>query len=82
MNDIVHLKDTIKERPPSNKTQALTKSMSICTFGYLVHQINSLKVVLILKENFQKIKLFTGKTPFFVIGPFYTPHSICLNIGF
>ena len=26
--------------------------------------------------------LVCGKTPFFVIGQFYTPHSVCLNIGF
>ena len=32
---------------------------------------------------FEKGKyLVTGKTPFFVIGPFCTPHAICLNIGF
>ena len=24
----------------------------------------------------------TGKTPFFVVRPFCTHHSICLNIGF
>ena len=24
-------------------------------------------------------KKYTGKTPFFVIGPFCTPHSICLK---
>ena len=34
------------------------------------------------KQNFQKNKVVTGKTPFFVIGPFCTHHSICLNIGF
>ena len=27
-------------------------------------------------------RIVTGKTPFFVIGPFCTHHSICLNIGF
>ena len=31
---------------------------------------------------FIKIKVVTGKTPFFVTGAFCTPHSICLNIGF
>ena len=36
-----------------------------------------------MKQNYQKKnKVVTGKTPFFVIGPFCTPHSICLNIGF
>ena len=27
-------------------------------------------------------KVVIGKTLFFVIGPFCTPHSICLKIGF
>ena len=30
----------------------------------------------------KKNKVATGKTVFFVIGPFCNPHSICLNIGF
>ena len=33
-----------------------------------------------LKLNFQKINSF--KTPFFVIYQLFTPHSICLKIGF
>ena len=64
----------------------------IWTFGWLVNQINSL--VQLKTFNFkstqkvfnwnkiQKNKIVTGKTSFFVIGPFYTHHSICLNIGF
>ena len=35
-----------------------------------------------MKLNFHKKKVVTSKSPFFVIGPFLTPHSICLNIGF
>ena len=35
-----------------------------------------------LKQKFQKNKVVNGKTPFFVIGPFYSHHFICLNIGF
>ena len=31
---------------------------------------------------FKKNELVTGKAPFFVIGLFRTPHSVCLNIGF
>ena len=42
--------------------------------------INSLHEVLKLKQNFRKNK--AGKRPLFVIGPFYTPRSICLNIDF
>ena len=29
----------------------------------------------------KKKKIVTGKTPFFVIGLFCTPHSICLSIA-
>ena len=43
---------------------------------------DSLYEVLKLKQNFRKSKLVTGKTPFFVIDPFYTLNSIFLNIGF
>ena len=63
------------------KLQRLQK-VRIWAFGSLVHQINSLQEVLKLKQNFQKNKVVTGKTPFFVIGPFCSHHSICLNIGF
>ena len=51
-------------------------------FGSLVHQINSLQEVPKLKQNFQKNKVVTGETLFFVIVPFCTNHSICLNIDF
>ena len=30
----------------------------------------------------KKKKIVSGKTPFFVIGSFCMPDSICLNIGF
>ena len=36
----------------------------------MVHQINFLLEVLNLKQNLQKNKVVTGKTPFLVIGPF------------
>ena len=35
-----------------------------------------------MKQNFLKNKAVTGKTPFFVIGPFYTHHSNCIDNGF
>ena len=35
-----------------------------------------------MKRNFQKNKVVTGKTPFFVVGQFCTHHSISLNIDF
>ena len=49
----------------------------------MVHQINSIKEVLKLKQIFQKNKLATGKnSTLCVIGPFCGRYSICLNIGF
>ena len=62
------------------KLQRLHK-VRIWTFGMLIYQINYLYEVLKLKQNFQK-KVVTGETPLFLIGPFCTQHSICLNIGF
>ena len=41
-----------------------------------------IKSILKLKQNFRKNKLVFAKTLFFVIGPFCTPKSTCLNIGF
>ena len=41
------------------------------------------QTVLKLEQIFQKNKVVTReKTPLLVIGPFYSRHSICLNIGF
>ena len=35
-----------------------------------------------IQIKFSKKEVVSGKNPFFVTSPFYTPHSICLNIGF
>ena len=51
------------------KLQGLQK-VQIWAFGFLVQQINSLHEVLKLKQIFQKNKVVTGKTPFFLIGSF------------
>ena len=51
-------------------------------FRLLVQQINSTPEVLKLKQKIHKNKLVTGKTPFFVAGPFCTHHFICLRIDF
>ena len=75
------LKDTHREKAHSNKTSSLSK-VWIWIFGWLLRQINSLYEVLKMKQNFRKIKIVTGKTSFFVIGPFCIHHSTCLNIGF
>ena len=63
------------------KLQRLQK-VQIWVFRLLVHQIKFLYEVFKLKLNFQKNKVVTGKTLFFVIGSFCSHHSICLNIGF
>ena len=63
------------------KLQCLRKEQ-LWAFGLLVQQINSLIEDLKLKQNFQKNKVVTGKTPFFVTGPFCSHHFICLKIGF
>ena len=69
------------KKHPKIKLQRLRK-IQMLTFGSLVHQINSFQEVLKLEQIFQKNKVVTGKTPLFVIGPFCSRHSICLNIGF
>ena len=54
-------------------------------YGYLGHwYIKSVLYKRFLNWNkiSKKNKVVTGKTPFFLIGPFCTHHSICLNIGF
>ena len=74
------VKDTEKKHLQM-KLQRLRK-VWICTFGLLIHLINSFEESVTLKQNFQKNKVATGKTPAFVIGPFCTSHFICLSIGF
>ena len=61
----------------TNREKALIKlqrlkKVQIWAFRSLVHQ---------LKQNFQNNKVVTGETPFFVISPFCSHRSICLNIG-
>ena len=73
--------DTYREKAPSNKTPALTKSTNVGIWA-LVQQINSLQEVLRLKKKIQKNIAVTAKTLFFVIGPFCSYHFICLNISF
>ena len=80
-NESFQLRILTGKKHPKIKLQRLQK-IRIWTFGSLVHQINSIKEVLKLKQIFQKNKLVTGKTPLFVIDPFCSRHSICLNIGF
>ena len=76
----INFKDTGKKHPKV-KLQCFRK-VWIWTFGWLVHQVNSIYEVPNLKQNFRKRKVVTNKTLFFVIGQFCTPLSICLNIGF
>ena len=70
------------KKHPKIKFQCLRKIRILTTFGLLVHQINSFKDVIKLEKFFQKNYVVTGKITPFVIGPFCSSHSICLNIGF
>ena len=76
----MYLNDTHREKHPS-KTQELTKSMNIDIWVIgKFYQLFYTQMKFSTKKK--TIIIISGKTPFFVIGPFYTSHSICLNIGF
>ena len=68
------------ENPLTNKTQALTKSMNVDT--WVISKLNQQ----FTRDSYTEItfskKCSSRTTPLLVIGPFCTPHSICLNIGF
>ena len=78
----IDFKDNHREIKHSTVKLQCFRKVWLWTFGWLVHQINSIYEVPKLKQNFRKRKVVTGKTLFFVIGQFCSPHSICLNIGF
>ena len=67
----------------SNKTKELTKSTNM-----RIWEMDRLKRPFIrgyyTENKFSKKKknVVTGKSAFFVIGSFCTPHSICLNVSF
>ena len=71
-------KDTYREKTLSNKTQVLSMNMDIWVVG-TSNQL-CIKKVLVLQQNSQKV--VTGKTQFFVIGPFCISHFLYRNIGF
>ena len=72
------LKDTHREKTLSKKTAALTKSMNMDI--WVVVTSNQLFVRgSKLEQNFQKNKVDTGKTLFFLVAPFVTHHCICLS---
>ena len=73
--------NTHREKAPSNKSSELTKSTNM-SIWVAVHQINSLYKVLKLKQKFRTNKVVNGKILFFVIAPFCSHHSFCLNISF
>ena len=76
-----HLKDTHREKAPSNKTPVLRKSINMGVWA--VGTLNQLfKRFLNWNKTFKKNKIVTGKTQFSVTDPFCSYHSICLNIGF
>ena len=65
-----------REIIPSNKTQALMKRMNMVI--WVIGTLNQI----FTRSAYTKIKVAGGKTPFFLIGPFFTLCSICLNIVF
>ena len=67
-----------KKNAPSNKTQALTKNINMDI--RVVGTLNQLFEI-ILKLNFQKSKVISGKIPFLVMSPFCTSNSIWLLTG-
>ena len=77
------LKGTHREKALSNKSPALKKSMNLNTWVVLTS--NQLFINSYTKTKSpptKKKNVVTGKTLFFVLSPFFTLHSICLNIGF
>ena len=75
------LRILIGKKHPKIKLQRLRK-IRILTSASLVHQINSFQEVLKLGQIFQKNQLVPGKTLLFMIGPFCSRHSVCLDSGF
>ena len=71
------LKDTHREKAPSNKTLALTESMNMS-----IWVAGTLNQVFVRGSETETIVSVTGKTPIFVIGPIlYSPFYL-FNIGF
>ena len=79
----IYFKDTHREK---NTLKSNSNALEKYEYGHLDDwYIKSTLYTMFLNLNkiFEKGKyLVTGKTPFFVKGPFCTPHSIFLNIGF
>ena len=75
------LKDTYREKLPSNKTPVYTKNMDMDIWVVAISNQLFMRGSY-TKQKFYKNKVVTGKTPFFVIVQFCTLYSICLNIGF
>ena len=73
-------KDTQREKALSNKTPALTKSTNMDI--WVVGTTNQLLRGSLTETKFEKNEVVSGKTPFFLIGPFCTHHCFCLNIAF
>ena len=75
------LKDTYREKLPSNKTPVNTKNMDMDIWVVAISNQLFMRGSY-TKQKLYKNKVVTGKTPFFVIVQFCTLYSICLNIGF
>ena len=72
---------SIKDTHRANKSQALMNSMNMDIL--VVGTLNRLLISGFYTQiKFTKNKVVSGKTSFFVNGPFFVPHYICLNKGF
>ena len=63
----------------------LTEASRICHRCFPVNFLKLLRTLFYRTTRgncFWKNKVVTGKSPFFVIGRFWTPRPICLKIGF
>ena len=68
-----NLKGTHREKIPSNKTSMLSNKYEYGHLdGWHIKSTLYTRFFLKLKQNFWKNEVVTGKTPFFVIGPFCT----------
>ena len=81
---LLNIKDTHREKAPSNKTPALTESMNMD--NWVVGTSNQLfKTGLINEKKFsEKLSSYWQNSVLWTFqnGPFCAHHSICLNISF
>ena len=73
---MIKLKDTHRESAPPKKTQKLKQNMNVDILNQLFIRDFYTEI-----KCSKKNKVVSDETPFFVIGPFCTSHSVCPDIG-